>query len=155
TGKNVAMIENGEWKTAETTDQSWDFNYTSDTLEVKNGAGRIVLQIRVLPDRVQLQGESWDANGHGWRMVKEPKPRGGGYLVPLTRDHDHDELRIVPIFKYPGERHMGEMTEEGVNLQRSENTLRVVCVAITIYGGIIFLCLLSLLGCRLIRRPLL
>ncbi|MEJ0092842.1 MAG: hypothetical protein WDN46_05280 [Methylocella sp.] len=34
-----------------------DRNYTDDALEIRGAGGKIVLQLRVLQDRIQLQGE--------------------------------------------------------------------------------------------------
>jgi hypothetical protein len=39
----------------------WDKNYTDDSLEVKDGHGRVVLQVKLLPNIVQIQ-EEWQWN---------------------------------------------------------------------------------------------
>jgi hypothetical protein len=109
-GKPVATLTHNEWQAAHPP-QSWDRNYTDDTLEVKDAWDHIVLQVRALPDRIQLQGEWWE-KGEGFRLVKTVDPcsgKTGGLFVPLTKDNDHDEARIEPLFEYPSELHFGQL----------------------------------------------
>lgn len=95
-GKAVVVIDRGEWQVATDTAQSWDFNYRDDALEVKNGSGRIVLQIRLFPDRVRLQGESW-VGEHGVRLIESSDPKyPGALLFPLSHSHDPDKTRNHP-----------------------------------------------------------
>lgn len=81
-----------------------DKNYTQDTLEVKDRRGHVVLQVRLLPDRVQLQAEWNDEYGRGMRMIQSPK--GGISFVKWdslqeAERQDRDETQIKPWFRYP------------------------------------------------------
>jgi hypothetical protein len=53
-GNLIAEIIRNEWKVAPT--RAWDRNYSGDALEVKDSRGYVVLQVRVLADRIQIQG---------------------------------------------------------------------------------------------------
>jgi hypothetical protein len=57
TERVVAELNRNEWKV--NANNSWDRNYTADSLEVKDPSGDIVLQVRALPDRIQLQAKLW------------------------------------------------------------------------------------------------
>jgi len=70
----------------------WDKNYADDLLEVKDGRGRVVLQIRLLPDVVQLQVEWADRN----------------FTVMEDRKYTEED-GITPVFKYPSDEHWGEL----------------------------------------------
>jgi hypothetical protein len=59
-GQLVAELIRNEWKVAPPP-KTWDRNYNKNTLEVKDETGNIVLQVRALPDRIQIQGEWWIA----------------------------------------------------------------------------------------------
>jgi hypothetical protein len=92
--------------------KTWDRNYTDDALEVKNTGGRVVLQVRVLSDRIQLQGEWWSKDGFGVRFVKIPDPvtgAMGGGITKLSIAINPDEPHIDPIFEYPSDSHFGQL----------------------------------------------
>lgn len=55
-GKPVAELTRNEWQVSPPPN-TWDRNYTDDTLEVKDDRSRIVLQVRALPDHIQIQDE--------------------------------------------------------------------------------------------------
>src|SRR5262249_43353624 len=55
-GNMIAEIYRNEWKVRP---GAWDRNYSDDALEVKDDRGVIVLQVKVLPDRIQIQGGWW------------------------------------------------------------------------------------------------
>lgn len=110
-GHFVAELVRNVWKVTPPPG-TWDRNYTDDALEVKDARGRIVLQVRALPDRIQLQGEWWNEQGDGLRIVKRPDLQPGvrgGLLQPLTRNSDPDEPRIEPLFEYPSDQHFGQL----------------------------------------------
>jgi hypothetical protein len=110
-GELLAELIRNEWKVAPPP-STFDRNYSDDALEVKGASGRIVLQVRVLPDRVQLQGEWWDRPGFGVRMVKSNDPAHPGALImrfwPTVQPGPPD---IVPMFVYPSELHLGEVAK--------------------------------------------
>jgi hypothetical protein len=91
-------------------DKTWDFNYNANALEVKNPQGRIVLQVKVLPDTIQIQGEWWNAQGDGARLLKVPE--GGMKIIKFGRDSNPDDdswPKIEAIFKYPSELYLGKL----------------------------------------------
>ncbi len=90
-GNLIVEVIDNHWTVSPLKASCWDKNYTADTLEVKDGRGRVVLQVRVLPDRIQIQGE-W-ANTHN--VVADD----GQYNA---RDG------LNPIFRYPSEKYWGE-----------------------------------------------
>jgi hypothetical protein len=59
--KVIAGITQNVWK-FKPSGGGWDMNYNSDTFEVKDGAGDIVLQVQTQPDRVQFQGIWWTSH---------------------------------------------------------------------------------------------
>jgi hypothetical protein len=107
TGRIVAELVRNEWKV--NPNNSFDRNYSSDALEVKAGDGDIVLQVKVLPDRIQLQAKFFASNGRGFAFVRSFDPnRPGGMIEVLGNDHPVFLAKIEPMFKYPSERHLGE-----------------------------------------------
>jgi Ca2+/Na+ antiporter len=108
-GNLVAELIRNEWKVAPPP-QSWDRNYTKDALEVKDSKGRIVLQVKVLPDRIQLQGEWWSNKSHGIRLVKSADPKFHGAVMSVFNDKIKDfSPEIEPMFEYPSDTHFGEL----------------------------------------------
>jgi len=108
-GNLVATIYRNEWKSSLS---AWDRNYNDDTFEVKDSRGRVVLQVKALEDRIQLQGEWWNANGQGIRFVKGREPVTGQMMAAFARldaAHDPDEPKIQPLFEYPSNLHFGEL----------------------------------------------
>jgi hypothetical protein len=103
-GGIVAEMVHNEWR--ESPSKIWDRNYNDEAVEIKGEAGRIVLKVRALFDRLQLEGEFWGRNGEGYRIVGLPR---GGALVRLRADDDPDEPSIRPMFKYPSEKYLGEL----------------------------------------------
>lgn len=73
-GRVVAEITKNEWKV--NPQNSWDRNYSSEALEVKDPSGDIVLQIKVVEDRVQFQAKMYDATGRGVGFGKVLGPNG-------------------------------------------------------------------------------
>ncbi len=89
----IVDIRDNKWEVSPLKSSCWDKNYTSDSLEVKDGRGRVVLQLRLLPDRVQLQAE-WNEKS--------------GVSSLISAAHYDQRDGIVPRFKYPSEDHWGE-----------------------------------------------
>jgi len=89
--KNVIVdVDRNHWTVSPEKSVSWDHNYTKDSLEVMDGKKRIVFQVKVLPDRIQLQQE--------WQWNKGA-PSGG-----ISQEGKYTEKEgIKPIFKYPSE----------------------------------------------------
>jgi hypothetical protein len=107
----LSEIIQNEWKVAPPPG-TWDRNYSNDALEVKDPHGRIVLQVRVLPDRIQLQGIWWidmgPPNGVRQLVVRYVPGEAGAQFVIAPADQ-LDTPPIFPIFEYPSENHLGEL----------------------------------------------
>jgi hypothetical protein len=91
----VEIIDN-HWIVSSSTAVCWDKNYSRDSLEVKDGHGRVVLQVKVMPNTVALQTEwEWDLG-----------TKSGGIFEHGKYDEKTD---IKPMFKYSSELHWGEL----------------------------------------------
>jgi hypothetical protein len=110
-GHLVAEILKNEWKV--NPGKSWDRNYSKDALEVKDTTGDIILQVRLVKERVQFQAILYDATGKGIGFGKMKGPNGWGGAIELTGpNHPKLTLKIQPIFKYPSELHLGEFATD-------------------------------------------
>jgi hypothetical protein len=111
-GKLSAELIQNDWKVAPPP-KTWDRNYTDNSLEVKNAKGNVILQIRMLPDRIQLQGEWRSENGDGVQLAKVRDPRtgvwGGGIVLFKKSKEAEFRTTIKPIFRYPSTLHFGEL----------------------------------------------
>jgi hypothetical protein len=106
----VAELIRNDWKTSPS---AWDRNYTDDALEVRNAQGRVVLQVKVIQNTIQLQGEWWDEYGNGTRLVKcvdHQTGKIGGCVVQLGIIDSPDQ-QIKVMFQYPSELHFGELAQ--------------------------------------------
>lgn len=140
TGKRaIAIIKSGQWQAIE--HETTDFNYTDDTLEVKNAADQVVLQLRLLPNRIQIQGEAWDSTGQGIRLVTCHEPgtgRPGGCEMLLTPTYDPDEPHIESLCAYPSsaDSNLGRCLNSDPSPIYSEN--RVMLVFVGFYALLVF-----------------
>lgn len=105
TGAVVAELINNEWKVNK--NNTFDRNYSKDALEVKDDTGDIVLQVRLLDDRIQFQGKFYDSQGNGFGLGKHPSGKGA-IMVRCTPSDPGLDLKIEPIFKYPSDNHIRE-----------------------------------------------
>jgi len=111
-GSAVAELINNEWKVNR--NNTFDRNYSKDALEVKDNSGDIVLQVKVLNDRIQFQGKFYNSQGNGVALGKHDSGQGG--VIEMTgANHPHLKLKIEPIFQYPSENHLGELVQEKTN----------------------------------------
>lgn len=104
-GKIVAELIKNEWKLNK--GSFWDRNYTKDALEVKAPDGSIVLQTIAKDDRIVLQIRLYDKNGNGIVMIADPS--GSGALMHRS-DGVLDPTPIQPMFLYPSDTHLGELS---------------------------------------------
>lgn len=109
-GELLVELVRNQWRVSPAPN-TFDRNYTDDALEVRNAEGRIILQVKSLPDRVQLQGEWHGPNGQAFRMLKGLGPDGkvGGLLLPRPNGFLPSDPEIVPIFEYPSDAHFGKL----------------------------------------------
>jgi hypothetical protein len=92
----IVEIKDNHWHVSPEKSSCWDKNYTDDSLEVKDGRGRVVLQVRVLPNKIKLQAE--------WPLMDSS----------LVQQHKYTkEDGIIPRFKYPSDDYWGELDPNG------------------------------------------
>jgi hypothetical protein len=104
-GKIVAELARNEWKI--NPNASWDRNYSANALEVKDDRGDIVLQVRLVGNRVQLQAKFYDSTGRGIAIGQTDEPAPGG-VMEFSKPGDALKLHIEPLFKYPSDLHFSE-----------------------------------------------
>jgi hypothetical protein len=91
----IAEVIDNHWTVSSSTAVCWDKNYSDDSLEVKDGHGRIVLQVKLFPSVVQIQEEwQWD-----------PGTKSGGIIQTGKYDEKNG---IKRVFKYPSELYWGQ-----------------------------------------------
>jgi len=109
-GNLVAEITRNHWRIYPL--YSSDKNYTDDALEVKDSAGHVVLQVKILPKTktIQLQGEWWNTQGSGIRLLRPAvvQPGTGSETVYMNRQNQHLEALIKSMFQYPSKEHWRE-----------------------------------------------
>lgn len=109
-GDQLVEVIRNEWKIAPPP-QTWDRNYSENAFELKDARGKIVLQIVLLSDRIQLQGEWWVTPIEGLRIASTGKNKGGTFFY-ITPKHPTPSTEIQPIFKYPSSKHFGERIDK-------------------------------------------
>jgi len=102
-GNLIVKIDRNIWNVSDQKSISWDknYNYAGDCLEVQDGRGRVVLQVKLFTNGVELVGEWYDELSGSARL-------GGSGLKTLNDPHFHDNEAIAPVFKYPSREHWGE-----------------------------------------------
>lgn len=84
-----------------------DKNYDKHDLEVKDSAGHVVLQVRLLSDTVQLQAEWHTPYGHGLRAIEADGKEMLTLWNNVQQEEQYQQL-IKPMFFYPSGGHWGE-----------------------------------------------
>jgi len=101
----IAELVKNEWKV--NPNNTFDRNYSNDALEVKDNDGDIVLQLKLVGDRVQFQGKFYDSTGKGVGLYKDSSGVGG--VMEMTSPTQSRLKRTInPIFRYPSNLHLGE-----------------------------------------------
>jgi hypothetical protein len=111
-GKRIANIEKNHWSVL-SQPEILDKNYNDNALEIKDSRGEVVLQLRYLPDRLQIAAEWRDQFGRGQEWAKCGKPPSG-CVIPWgdPRTELQNEVPIEPIFQYPSREHLGEFVRK-------------------------------------------
>ncbi len=126
-GNTVVEIDHNAWRVFPP--YCSDKNFTKSALEVLDSRGHVVLQVVMLSDRVLLQGEWHNDAGRGVMVInpqhrpefhkpRDPQRSSGGWaagdvepdeasIFPLPNP-GYAEKKILPMFRYPSERHWGE-----------------------------------------------
>jgi hypothetical protein len=107
-GHIVASVDKNHWKVYPPFCQ--EVNYTKEALEILDSSLHVVLQVRLFSDRVQVQGEWWDNQGHGLRISASTDPKRG-QVAPLGPQMKRNEALIAPMFKYPSKNFQGQFLE--------------------------------------------
>jgi hypothetical protein len=107
-GSVISEIIRNEWKVNPS--NSWDRNYSKNALEVRGPNGDIVLQVRLVGDRIQFQAKMYNSKGIGYVLVKKPESTDGlkGALLEVRLPGEPMTSVIRPIFRYPSSLHLGE-----------------------------------------------
>jgi hypothetical protein len=107
-GNLIAEVANNHWRIYPSF--SSDKNYTNDALEVLDNRGHVVLQLRILPDKVRVQGEWFDDTGRGVQVLKslDPSHPGSFFISEDGKRGITSQQLITPIFVYPSKNHLGE-----------------------------------------------
>jgi hypothetical protein len=105
-GKLVARLVGNNWEVAPPP-KTWDKNYSKDTLEIIGESGHVVLQVRCLPDRIQLNGTFYDELGNGLSIT----PGKNEYVEIKILDSSSLPAKIDPIFKYPSDKFFGQLIQ--------------------------------------------
>lgn len=108
-GHLVAELNRNQWQVNPAA--SFDRNYRRDALEVKDAGGDVILQARLVGDRVQLQAKFRDVDGQGVAIGKGQDHNGVvGGIIEIT-GHAHPQLlmHIQPMFRYPSNRYFGKL----------------------------------------------
>lgn len=101
-GSLIAELVDNEWKLNK--NLIFDRNYTDQALEVRDSAGKVVLQIFNHGSVIQLAGVFRSKDGRILKII--PNPDGaGGALFDRKADSAYE---ITAIFKYPSSLHPGE-----------------------------------------------
>jgi len=109
-GRLVAKIEKNHWIT---TTVCLDKNYSRDSFEVLDERGLVVFQMRLLPDRVQIQGEWRDEFGNGVRLREVGKNEGGTFSFWHNPEKEQEVMALIePMFEYPSVYHWGKILKK-------------------------------------------
>jgi len=110
-GNVIAEIIRNKWKVGRP--HAWDRNYSRDAFEVKNAAGKIVLQVHALKDRIRIQGEWWGDDLKGVRIMANPdrQERGAVFAVFGSELRPEEVEDIEPMFLYPSELNFGKLAK--------------------------------------------
>lgn len=105
-GNLVGEINNNHWRVYPPFCS--DKNYDKHSIEMKDSGGHVVLQVTLLRDRVQIQGEWHTQFGQGVRFIES----GNGSIAtfwPNPQAEQRLEELIQPMFVYPSDEHWGEL----------------------------------------------
>jgi|GEM_PF-2089057 len=91
---SIAVLEDNEWLV---NPSQMTRNYDKDTLEVYDKNHDVVLQVRILKDRIQFQGKFYDENEKGVSITGR-KDLGGCVFEQTGSIHSKLNWTIEPIF---------------------------------------------------------
>ena len=107
-GNIIAEVKDNEWKINPS--KSFDRNYSSDSFEVKDANGKVVLQIRLKENILQFQGILYDPKKKLlWFIAQRERDGRMEGFMEIQEPGKGFRYAISPIFKYPGNEHLGEL----------------------------------------------
>ncbi|HXZ27989.1 MAG TPA: hypothetical protein VEG08_08330 [Terriglobales bacterium] len=111
TGNRIVEIDRNVWHVSNQQNVCWDKNYSRSVLEVLDGRGNVVLQVRLFKNGVQLQGEWHDDKGDGLRLVQygPQGPQSAVYRFVVGQE-DPALPDITRSFRYPSDEFWSEQT---------------------------------------------
>jgi hypothetical protein len=106
-GNIIAEVRDNEWIKST---RALDRNYSSDSFEVKDEKGKVVLQIRLKENVLQFQGILYDPEKSLFWLIaqRERDGRMDGF-IEVQEPGKSFSYAILPIFKYPANEHLGEL----------------------------------------------
>jgi len=100
-GELIAELKDNEWGLNK--DLIFDRNYTDLAVEVRERSGRVVLQVANLGDVVYFAAILRCQNGREVGILNE----NGNAIFRFSGSQEKQGMKIIPIFEYPSERHLG------------------------------------------------
>jgi hypothetical protein len=96
-------------------------------LEVKDGRDHIVLQLRLYPDRIKLQGEWFNDRGQDMLMVFN-RAENKTQMIAKGSQYDPrmDSIMIEPLFQYPSSKHWAQWNEVSESTPRSHALVSII-----------------------------
>jgi hypothetical protein len=109
-GNIIARIQDNEWQV--NPNNHFDRNYSDNAFEVIDQRGQVVLQLCMLPDRVQLQARFFNADGKELILCEAPPGSIGHVVIGVGGEHAWGpQVHIRPLFRYPSNSHLGERSD--------------------------------------------
>jgi hypothetical protein len=114
----LAEIRDNEWQ-VNPPPKSWDRNYSTNALEVKDADGNIVFQIKLRAGGagvsggtvvLSFQGIFFDSDGNGVALTANNGGRGA-WLTVLPKNAAVSIPVIQPLFEYPSSLHLGGLAD--------------------------------------------
>jgi hypothetical protein len=134
TGQLIAEIKDNVWTIFPPA--VMDKNSTTDSLEVRDRRGYVVLQVVLTANYVQVEGEWWRDDGMGMRIVR-PFPYDPVHVGPMIVLHREgmppmpDEPHIEPMFMYPSSEYLGRLANTDEDWRERLFILRVLHLGAT------------------------
>jgi len=112
-GKWVVEIDRNHWTVNPDRAICMDKNYTRDSLEVRDGRGHVVLQVRLFSDRIRVEGEWFNDQGEIRELSMDKKTHMAHEIFSGPgQPGGRMEILIQPLFLYPSRTHWAEWSRQ-------------------------------------------
>ena len=101
-GDLIAEIKDNEWSLNR--DNHFDRNYSDSAIEIRDRAGRVVLQAVHFGDIINLRGILRCSDGSGWVLDSSDRQSMMSHFFAGKNPREE----IIPICNYPSVRHLGD-----------------------------------------------